>query len=155
MKFSNDSAQSIRKNGVRSHLIFLRVVLWLPLSVLLALTLVEQSNESTVVLDWHQMLLIYVLTYGIPAYVVFALWATQALSGKTEQQIVKAIWWSPLTFIPFYSVPWVIYGLTNALLGDLAGFAMMFGWLAFLPYLLIAGYGLAGLTAALYRTVFS
>jgi len=37
----------------------------------------------------------------------------------------------------------------------LAGFPMMFGWLAFLPYLLIASYVVVGLTVALYRTFFS
>lgn len=101
------------------------------------------------------MLLIYVLTFGIPAYIAFALWATPALSGKTEQQILKRIWFAPLTFIPFYAVPWVIYGLANVLLGDLVGFALMFTWLAFLPYLLIAGYVVSGLTVALYRTFYS
>ncbi|MHC8384655.1 hypothetical protein [Pseudomonas sp. LB3P14] len=63
--------------------------------------------------------------------------------------------YAPLTFIPFYAVPWVICGLALVLLGNLAGFPMMFGWLAFLPYLLIAGYVVSGLTVALYRTVFS
>ncbi|EJM68147.1 hypothetical protein PMI30_01593 [Pseudomonas sp. GM50] len=30
-----------------------------------------------------------------------------------------------------------------------------FGWVTILPYLLVAGYVCAGLTVALYRTVFS
>jgi hypothetical protein len=122
---------------------------------MLALTLAEQGDEYAAVLDWQQMLLIYVLSFGIPAYIAFALWAMRALNGKTEQQILKSVWRAPLTFIPFYAVPWVIYGLAHVLLGSLAGFPMMFGWLAFLPYLLIAGYVVSGLTVALYRTVFS
>jgi hypothetical protein len=122
---------------------------------MLALTLVEQGDEYAAVLDWQQMLLIYVLSFGIPAYIAFAPWAMRALNGKTEQQILKSVWRAPLTFIPFYAVPWVIYGLAHVLLGSLAGFPMMFGWLAFLPYLLIAGYVVSGLTVALYRTVFS
>lgn len=122
---------------------------------MLALTLVEQGDEYAAVLDWQQMLLIYVLSFGIPAYIAFALWAMRALNGKTDQQILKSVWRAPLTFIPFYAVPWVIYGLAHVLLGSLAGFPMMFGWLAFLPYLLIAGYVVSGLTVALYRTVFS
>jgi hypothetical protein len=122
---------------------------------MLALTLVEQGDEYAAVLDWQQMLLIYVLSFGIPAYIAFALWAMRALNGKTEQQILKSVWRAPLTFIPFYAVTWVIYGLAHVLLGSLAGFPMMFGWLAFLPYLLIAGYVVSGLTVALYRTVFS
>ncbi|MBA4359139.1 MAG: hypothetical protein C0411_00185 [Pseudomonas sp.] len=119
------------------------------------MTLVEQGDEYAAVLDWQQMLLIYVLSFGIPAYIAFALWAMRALNGKTEQQILKSVWRAPLTFIPFYAIPWVIYGLAHVLLGSLAGFPMMFGWLAFLPYLLIAGYVVSGLTVALYRTVFS
>ncbi|QKG69812.1 hypothetical protein HP062_20310 [Pseudomonas sp. B14-6] len=119
------------------------------------MTLAEQGDEYAAVLDWQQMLLIYVLSFGIPAYIAFALWAMRALNGKTEQQILKSVWRAPLTFIPFYAVPWVIYGLAHVLLGSLAGFPMMFGWLAFLPYLLIAGYVVSGLTVALYRTVFS
>ncbi|MFJ7796766.1 hypothetical protein [Pseudomonas sp. NPDC096950] len=134
---------------------FFRAALWSPLLVMVALTLLEQGNEYAAVLDWQQMLLIYVLTFGIPAYIAFALWATRALNGKTEQQILKSVWRAPLTFIPFYASPWVIYGLVFVLLGNLAGFPMMFGWLAFLPYLLIVGYVVSGLTVALYRTVFS
>lgn len=155
VKFTNDSAQNIRKSECCANPNFFRVALWSPLLVMLALTLVEQGDEYAAVLDWQQMLLIYVLSFGIPAYIAFALWAMRALNGKTEQQILKRVWRAPLTFIPFYAVPWVIYGLAHVLLGSLAGFPMMFGWLAFLPYLLIAGYVVSGLTVALYRTVFS
>ncbi|OOL37372.1 MULTISPECIES: hypothetical protein [Pseudomonas] len=155
MKFTNDSAQNIRKSECCANPNFFRVALWSPLLVMLALTLVEQGDEYAAVLDWQQMLLIYVLSFGIPAYIAFALWAMRALNGKTEQQILKSVWRAPLTFIPFYAVPWVIYGLAHVLLGSLAGFPMMLGWLAFLPYLLIAGYVVSGLTVALYRTVFS
>jgi hypothetical protein len=155
MKFTNDPAQNIQKSGSCACPNFFRVVLWVPLLVLLLLILIEQSNENASVLNWHQMLLIYVLAFGVPAYTAFALWATRELSGKTEQQIIKKIWCAPLMFIPFYAVPWVIYGLVNALMGDMAGFAMTLGWLAFLPYLLIAGYVISGVTVALYRTFFS
>ncbi|KJZ66017.1 hypothetical protein VD17_11240 [Pseudomonas fluorescens] len=134
---------------------FFRVALWSPVLVMLALTLVEQGTGYAAVLDWQQMLLIYVLSFGIPAYIAFALWATRVLKGKTEQQILRSVWRAPLTFIPFYAAPWVIYGLAHVFLGSLAGFPMMFGWLAFLPYLLIAGYVVAGLTVALYRTFYS
>lgn len=134
---------------------FFRAALWSPLLVMLALSLVEQGTGYASVLDWQQMLLIYVLSFGIPAYIAFALWATRVMNGKTEQQILRSVWRAPLTFIPFYAAPWVIYGLANVFLGSFAGFPMMFGWLAFLPYLLIAGYVVSGVTVALYRTVFS
>ncbi|MHC8364354.1 hypothetical protein ACYZT9_00355 [Pseudomonas sp. ZT5P21] len=135
--------------------IIFKAALWSLLLVMLALTLAEQGTGHAVVLDLQQMLLIYVLSFGIPAYIAFALWATRVMSGKTEQQILKSVWRAPLTFIPFYAAPWVIYGLGHVFLGSFAGFPMMFGWLAFLPYLLIAGYVVAGLTVALYRTFFS
>lgn len=141
-----------------THTFFFRVALWLPLEVLLILMLVEHGSGDGADLDFHQFLLIYVLSFGIPAYIAFALWATRALSGISEQQVLKKIWYAPLTFIPFYAAPWVIYGLTHVFLGSFAGFPMMFGWLAgwlaFLPYLLVAGYVVSGLTVALYRTVF-
>ncbi|MGE8149279.1 hypothetical protein ACQKP7_29470 [Pseudomonas frederiksbergensis] len=155
MKFTNDPSPSIQKYECCPNPNFFKAALWFPLLVMLALTLVEQGNEHAAVLDLQQMLLIYVLTFGIPAYIAFALWATRALNGKTEQQILKSVWRAPLTFIPFYAAPWVICGLAFALMGNLAGFPMMVGWLAFLPYLLIAGYVVSGLTVALYRTVFS
>ncbi|MBD9613363.1 hypothetical protein IB245_17855 [Pseudomonas sp. PDM02] len=119
------------------------------------MTLVEQGNGHAAILDLQQRLLIYVLSFGIPAYIAFALWATRVMNGKTEQQILRSVWRAPLTFIPFYAAPWVIYGMAHVFLGSFAGFPMMFGWLAFLPYLLIAGYVISGVTVALYRTVFS
>ncbi len=131
------------------------MALWLPVSVLLILMLVEPSISNSVDLDFQQFLLIYVLSFGTPAYIAFALWATRALRGLSEQQILKKIWYAPLMFIPFYAVPWVIFGVALVLLGNLAGFPLMFGWLAFLPYLLIAGYVVSGLTVALYRTFYS
>ncbi|WP_415772303.1 hypothetical protein [Pseudomonas sp. LB3P38] len=123
--------------------------------MLLILMLVEPSISNSVDLDFQQFLLIYVLSFGTPAYIAFALWATRALRGLSEQQILKKIWYAPLMFIPFYAVPWVIFGVALVLLGNLAGFPLMFGWLAFLPYLLIAGYVVSGLTVALYRTFYS
>lgn len=134
---------------------FLMTAVWAPVVVFVVLTFIEQLNGSLATLSGQQQLLIYGLAFGVPAYIVFALWATRTLSGKPEQQILKRIWRAPLMFIPFYAVPWVLYGLANVLTGDFAGVAMMFGWLVFLPYLLIAGYVVSGLTVALYRTLFS
>lgn len=134
---------------------FLKTALWAPICVLVALLILDWAHGYSAVSGWEQFLTIYVLAFGIPAYFAFATWATRALSKMTEQQILKKIWRAPLTFIPFYAVPWVICGLAFALMGNLAGFPMMVGWLAFLPYLLIAGYVISGLTVAFYRTVFS
>ncbi|PKH23096.1 hypothetical protein BI292_14525 [Pseudomonas sp. 43NM1] len=136
-------------------MLFFRVALWFPLAALLILMLVEHGSGDGADLDFHQFLLIYVLSFGIPAYITFALWATRALSGISEQQIVKKIWCAPLMFIPFYAAPWVIGGLGFLLFGHLAGLGMMVMWVVFLPYLLVAGYVISGLTVAFYRTVFS
>jgi hypothetical protein len=155
VKFINDSAQSIQKIECCPNPNFFRVALWSPLLVMLALTLVEQGNGHAAILDLQQRLLIYVLSFGVPAYIAFALWATRVMNGKTEQQILRSVWRAPLTFIPFYAAPWVFYGMAHVFLGSFVGFPMMFGWLAFLPYLLIAGYVISGVTVALYRTVFS
>lgn len=46
-------------------------------------------------------------------------------------------------------------GLGFLLFGQLAGLGLMVMWVALLPYLLVAGYVVAGLTVALYRTFYS
>ncbi|MEB0225340.1 hypothetical protein [Pseudomonas sp. 10S4] len=135
--------------------IFLMAALWVPIAVLVVLMILDRADGYSSVSDWKQFLTIYVLWFGIPSYLAFATWATRALSTLTERQILKKIWYAPLTFIPFYAAPWLIGGLALLLLGNLGAFSMMVGWLAFLPYLLIAGYVVSGLTVALYRTVFS
>ncbi|MBK5414124.1 hypothetical protein [Pseudomonas sp. TH31] len=56
---------------------------------------------------------------------------------------------------PFYATPWVIGGLGLLLFGQLSGLVMMVAWVAFLPYLLVVGYVISGLTVALYRTFYS
>nr|WP_306660429.1 hypothetical protein [Pseudomonas nunensis] len=99
--------------------------------------------------------MIHVLSFGVPAYIVFAAWQTRALSKVAEQQVLKKILCAPLTFIPFYAAPWVIGGLGLLLFGQLAGLGLMVMWVAMLPYLLVAGYVISVLTAALYWTFYS
>lgn len=135
--------------------IFLVSALWVPVVVFIVLMILDWADGNSSVYNWKQFLTLYVLWFGIPSYIAFAAWATRAVNTVTERQILKKIWYAPLTFIPFYAAPWLIAGLALLLLGNLGAFAMMVGWLAFLPYLLIAGYVIAGLTVALYRTVFS
>lgn len=134
---------------------FLMTALWIPIAVLVVLMILDWTTGHSGATDWKQFLTIYVLWFGIPSYLAFATWATRVLSTLTERQILKRVWYAPLTFIPFYAAPWLIGGLVLVLLGNLGWFPMMVGWLAFLPYLLIAGYVVSGLTVALYRTVFS
>ncbi|KPG97401.1 hypothetical protein AK821_10490 [Pseudomonas sp. RIT-PI-r] len=133
---------------------FLVAALCGPMVLLVVLTIVDWFAGYSQVSNWKQFLMIYVLGFGIPAYFVFATWATRALSKVTEQEILKKVLWAPLMFIPFYATPWIIGGLVLLLLGELSGLPMMFAWLAFLPYLLVAGYFVSGLTVALYRIFF-
>ncbi len=133
---------------------FLVAALWVPIFTLVALMIIDWVAGYSKLADWTQFLMIHVLAFGIPAYVVFAACATPMLSKATEQQILKKIWFAPLRFIPFYAAPWVFSGLALLILGKGSGLPMMFGWLAFLPYMLVVGYALAALTLGLYKTIF-
>ncbi|MHC8397710.1 hypothetical protein ACYZT8_29330 [Pseudomonas sp. LB3P93] len=135
--------------------LFLTAALWVPIVAFEVLMYLESTVWYPRVFDWKQFLTIHVLGFGALAYIAFAAWATRGLSRATEQQIVKKIWCAPLMFIPFYAVPWMIGGLGLLLFGQLGGLVMMVVWVVFLPYLLISGYVISGLTVALYRTFFS
>lgn len=137
-----------------SRRLFLGIALWVPIVALVALMIFDWAAGHSAVFDWQQFLMMNVLSFGVPAYVVFAAWQTRVLSKLTEQQVVKKILLAPLMFIPFYAAPWVIGGLGLLLTGRLVGLGVMVMWVALLPYLLIAGYVIAGLTAALYTTFF-
>ncbi|KOY02041.1 hypothetical protein AM274_12735 [Pseudomonas nunensis] len=130
---------------------FLVIALWVPLAIIVLGALIDQAYGRTTVLLFET----YALVYGIPAYFVFALLQMRGLGGKTEQQLLKRVWLGPLVLSPFYLFAWVPYGLVQMIGGASDGVATMFIGLNFLPFLLIAGYVVAGLTVALYRTVFS
>lgn len=133
---------------------FFRVALWLPLVLLLGAMLGEWLDGSAPRLNVQQVVMLNVFAFGPLAYLVFAVWATRSLNGCTEKQVLRSVWLAPLLFIPFYAGAWVLYGVITLLTGDLSGFGMMVIWVAFLPYLLIAGYVISGLTVALYRTFY-
>lgn len=130
---------------------FLVIALWVPLAIIVLGAVIDQVYGRTTVLLFET----YALVYGIPAYFVFALLQMRGLGGKTEQQLLKRVWLGPLVLSPFYLFAWVPYGLAKMFGGDSDGVSTMFIGLNFLPFLLIAGYVVAGLTVALYRTVFS
>ncbi|WP_347902755.1 hypothetical protein [Pseudomonas purpurea] len=133
---------------------FFRVALWLPLVLLLGAMLGEWLDGSAQRLDTRQVVMICVFAFGPLAYLVFAVWATRSLNGRTEKQVLRSVWLAPLLFIPFYAGAWVLYGVVTLLTGDLVGFGMMVMWVVLLPYLLIAGYFISGLTVALYWTFY-
>lgn len=138
-----------------SRRLFLTTALWVPIIAFEVLLHFDSNVWSPSVFNWEQFLTMHVLAFGALAYIAFAAWTTRRLSRTTEQQIVKKIWCAPLIFIPFYATPWVIGGLGLLLFGQLSGLVMMVAWVAFLPYLLVVGYVISGLTVALYRTFYS
>ncbi|WMI99844.1 hypothetical protein RBU55_30670 [Pseudomonas chlororaphis subsp. aurantiaca] len=101
----------------------------------------------------EQFFLIYVLGFGLVAYFIFALWASRVINRKTAREVTRLAWWAPVIFIPFYGVPWLLYGLANLLLGKTSGLGMMFLWLAYVPYVLVAGYFFATTSVLISKVV--
>jgi len=100
----------------------------------------QETIASLTALSWEQIFLIYGLTFGTLAYPLFAAWTTRYAQRKTEEEAIRLLWWAPFIFIPFYGIPWVLYGLVNLAIGNLAGLGMMLFWPAFFPYILGLGY---------------
>ncbi|AZD11367.1 hypothetical protein C4K26_6009 [Pseudomonas chlororaphis] len=126
--------------------------LWIPLAVLLLMLLDEWLSGVPLIVEMFET---HALSMGIVAYITFALLEMRLLRGKSEQQILARVWLGPLWFIPFYAVPWMLFQLGKMLSGAASDVAVMFGWLVFIPCVLIVGYVVSGLTVALYRTVYS
>lgn len=89
------------------------------------------------------------------AYPIFAIWATRHIKKKSEQAIVRLIWWAPIIFIPFYGVPWVLYGLAHIVMGDMSGLGMALLWIAFAPYIIVVGYIFSMATFIVYTLFFN
>ncbi|MCS5515216.1 hypothetical protein NWF32_06750 [Pseudomonas qingdaonensis] len=96
------------------------------------------------VTGFEPFLQIYLLGFGLLGYPLFALWASRRLHLAPRH-----LWWAPLWCVPFYALPWVLYGLVYLLTGRIAGLGLMLMWVAFVPYLLGAGYFFVTLTALL------
>lgn len=125
--------------------------LWIPLVVLLLIALEDRLSDLPTTVELFET---FGLALGIPAYTAFALVEMRLLRGKSEQRILNRIWLGPLVFIPFYAAPWMIFRLAEMLCGSSSDIAVMFGWVVFIPCVLIVGYVVAGLTIAVYRTFY-
>ncbi|OOG12826.1 hypothetical protein [Pseudomonas sp. C9] len=139
----------------RAQLSFFMVALWWPLLAVLAifsygLWIGEYSTFDSSETHW-----VYLLWWGIPGLLMFSLWTSRSAKNRSEQQALRMVWLAPLKFIPFYAVPWMLYGLFSLVAGQLSDSYMAYGWILIVPYLLIAGYVCAGLTVALYWTFYS
>lgn len=132
---------------------FFQIAIWLPfiglLIILLGDWIYQRYDIST-----EQIALIYWLGFGVVAYPVFAIWANRYIKNKSESAIARLIWWAPIIFIPFYGVPWVLYGFSHIVMGDMSGIAMALSWIAFLPYIIVVGYVFAAVSFVIYEMFF-
>lgn len=138
----------------RAQLSFFMGALWTPFLAMLAfssygLWIGEYSTFDSSETHW-----VYLLWFGMPGLLLFALWGSRAAKSRNEQQALRMVWLAPLKIIPFYAVPWMLYGLCSLVAGPFDNAFMAYGWILLVPYLLIAGYFCAGLTVALYRIFF-
>jgi len=119
---------------------FFKVTIWLP-AVLLPILLVLDALYFSKPLQggMEQFILVYVLGFGLAAYVLFAFFSLRVISKRTESEVLRLTKWAPVIFIPFYGIPWIIYGVGCLMFGRLAGLGMIFLWLAYTPYVLVVG----------------
>lgn len=131
---------------------FFQIAIWTPAALLVSLPLLEFMLRGPQGLD--DILLTYGLSFGIIAYPAFAIWATRYIKKKSETTIARLIWWAPIIFIPFYGVPWVIYGLAHVVMGDISGIAMALLWVALSPYIVVVGYIFSMTAFVIYKIFF-
>lgn len=123
-----------------TYVSYFKSAIWLPMVVLPVLLLLDAFYFSSPLRGGlEQFVLIYVLGFGLVAYVLFAVFSTRLISRRTELEVVRLAWWAPVVFIPFYGMPWVVYGIGCLAFGRLAGLGMMFLWLTYIPYVLVVG----------------
>ena len=132
---------------------FFQIAIWLPFIGLLIILLGDWIYQRYDI-SAEQIVLIYWLGFGVVAYPVFAIWANRYIKNKSESAIARLIWWAPIIFIPFYGVPWVLYGFAHIVIGDMSGIAMALSWIAFLPYIIVAGYVFAAVSLVIYEMFF-
>jgi hypothetical protein len=138
----------------RAQLNFFMAALWSPLLLILAfssygLWIGDHSTFESSETRW-----VYLLWFGMPGLLLFALWVSRSAKSQSERQALRMVWWAPVKFIPFYAVPWMLYGLFSLIAGPFDDAFMAYSWIMLVPYLLIAGYVCAGVTVALYRIFF-
>lgn len=119
---------------------FFKVAIWLPVVVLPVLLRVDAVYFSESLRGgMEQFFLVYVLGFGLAAYVLFAFFSSRIIAKKNEPEVVRLVKWAPIIFVPFYGIPWVLYGIGCLVFGRLAGLGMLFLWLAYIPYVLVVG----------------
>ena len=94
---------------------------------------------------WQDFLFEIGFWYGLFPYAAFSVFMFRKIRTKTEDQIVRLMWWSPIWFIPFFGLAWFLLGLVMLMIGNLGGFGMMIIWVAFILYIPMFGYFFVGL----------
>lgn len=137
-----------------TYVSYFKTAIWLPMVVLPVLLLLDAFYFSSPLRGgMEQFVLIYVLGFGLVAYVLFAVFSTRLISRRTELEVVRLAWWAPVVFIPFYGVPWVVYGIGCLAFGRLAGLGMMFLWLIYIPYVLVVGAFFSVVTVVAFKVL--
>jgi len=137
-----------------TYLKYFKGAVWAP-AIILPLLLVADALLPPVTrfVAGEQFFQMYVLAFGVAGYFVFALWASRIINKKTEAEVARLVWFAPVVFIPFYGVPWILYGLIYLVTGDVSGLGLMVYWLGFIPYFLIVGYFFSIATGVVYLVV--
>ena len=137
-----------------TYVSYFKTAIWLPMVVLPVLLLLDALYFSSPLRGgMEQFVLIYVLGFGLVAYVLFAVFSTRLISRRTELEVVRLAWWAPVVFIPSYGVPWVVYGIGCLAFGRLAGLGMMFLWLTYIPYVLVVGAFFSVVTVVAFKVL--
>ena len=137
-----------------THTLYFKVAVWTPAILLPALLMLDAFYFSKPLQGGvEQFFLVYVLGFGLAAYVLFAIFSSHIISKKNESEILRLTWWAPVVFIPFYGAPWILYGVVNLISGRLAGLGMMFFWLAYTPYVLVFGLLASTITVLLFKLI--
>lgn len=149
---TDSSSEMLMLSG--AQLSFFMAALWLPPLAVLAITSYDLWNGEYLTSESSRIYWQYLLWWGIPGLLGFSLWMSRSAQRRNEQQALRMVWWAPVKFIPFYAVPWMLYGLLSLVVGQLSDAYMAYGWISIVPFLLIGGYVCAGVTVALYRIFF-
>lgn len=131
---------------------YFKVAVWMPAILLPILLAVDAAYFSKPLNGGvEQFVLVYALGFGLVAYVLFAAFSCRVIRKKTELEVIKLAWWAPIIFIPFYGLPWVLYGVGYLVTGRPAGLGMMFMWLAYIPYFLFFGFLVSAIVVFVFK----
>ncbi|MBV4472775.1 hypothetical protein [Pseudomonas botevensis] len=131
---------------------YFKVAVWMP-AIFLPFLLVLDAFYFSKPLSGgiEQFILVYILGFGLAAYIPFAAFSSRVISNRTKSEVIRLAWWAPVLFIPFYGAPWVLYGAGCLVAGRSAGLGMMFMWLAYIPYFLFFGVLLSAIAVFAFK----